>query len=83
VSFVQRSGLSEEQGLLGFLVQIACMLQNWAQQSLVVLDQSGWTSRCQKTHFKPEWHQIFQPSPSRPVYNVQIHVPEGVKIPGY
>lgn len=32
---------------------------------------------------KPEWSQIFQPSPSSPVYNVQIHVPEGVRIPGY
>lgn len=32
---------------------------------------------------KVEWFQIFQPTPSRPVYNVQIHVPEGVKIPGY
>lgn len=31
----------------------------------------------------PDWFQIFQPSPSRPVYNVQIHVPDGTKIPGY
>lgn len=30
---------------------------------------------------KPEWYQIFQPAQSRPVYNVQIHVPEGVTIP--
>lgn len=30
---------------------------------------------------KPDWFQIFQPTPSRPVYNVQIHVPEGVEIP--
>jgi hypothetical protein len=32
---------------------------------------------------KSEWFQIFQPTPSRPIYNVQIHVPEGTKIPGY
>jgi hypothetical protein len=32
---------------------------------------------------KSEWFQVFQPSPSRPIYNVQVHVPEGVKIPGY
>jgi filamentous hemagglutinin len=30
---------------------------------------------------KPEWYQIFQPSQSTPVYNVQIHLPEGVTIP--
>ncbi len=32
---------------------------------------------------KSEWFQIFQPTPSRPIYNVQIHVPKGIKIPGY
>ncbi len=32
---------------------------------------------------KREWFQIFQPTPSRPIYNVQIHVPEGVKVRGY
>ncbi|SFD39461.1 hypothetical protein, partial [Collimonas sp. OK412] len=30
---------------------------------------------------KPEWFQMFQPMPSTPVYNVQIHVPPGTVIP--
>ncbi|WP_454834639.1 two-partner secretion domain-containing protein [Pseudomonas lini] len=31
---------------------------------------------------KPEWGQIFQPNQSSPIYNVKIHVPDGIKIPG-
>ncbi len=30
----------------------------------------------------PEWGQIFQPAQSSPIYNVKIHVPQGIKIPG-
>lgn len=30
---------------------------------------------------KPDWFQMFQPMPSTPVYNVQIHVPPGTVIP--
>ncbi|HVZ46103.1 MAG TPA: LysM domain-containing protein, partial [Ramlibacter sp.] len=30
---------------------------------------------------KTEWHQIFQPAQRVPVYNVRIHVPDGITIP--
>jgi hypothetical protein len=30
---------------------------------------------------KPEWYQIFQPAQSTPIYNVQIHLPDGITIP--